>query len=329
MNMGFIKHRAKISIIVPVFNVEEFLNKCIDSIVSQSYSNIEIILVNDGSTDGSGEICDQWAKKDNRIRIIHKKNGGLSDARNAGIEEASGDFISFIDSDDFISPTYIQYLYDLLIDNDADLSVCQLFEVDEYGKELNKRSESLKKEHLVQGNEKCLQEFLINSDIGTVAWRKLYRTCMFKPYFRYPKGKYHEDVWTTYKYIAKCNRIAIGYQQLYAYRIRRGSIMNSVFTPSHLDGVRGSIVRFNDIKEQYPTLTKEAALNIIYSANQCMVRLGKIKCLDAEYIDYLHEVYRNYISYYLRGNSTLKPKFFAITARIMPRILIRIIHRLS
>ena len=329
MNTISIKSNAHISIVVPIYNVEKFLNKCISSIVLQSYSNLEIILVNDGSTDSSGEICEYWAEQDNRIKVIHKKNGGLSEARNAGIEVAAGEYLCFIDSDDFICSTYIQYLYDLITDKNADLSVCQLFEVDETDNVINRTHKSLKKELVLECNEECMREFLISSEIGTVAWRKLYRTNLFKPDIRYPEGKYHEDVWTTYKYIAKCNKIVIGNQQLYAYRIRNGSIMNSMFTPNHLDGVRGSVQRFNEIKHLYPNLKKEASLNIIYSANQCMMRLGKIRCLNHEYIDYLHEIYSNHLAAYLKGNSGFIPKVFSVFAKWMPRLLIKTIYLFS
>ena len=113
-----------ISVIVPVYKVEKFLARCLDSIISQTYENMEIILVDDGSPDSCGSICDEYAQRDARFRVLHKENGGLSDARNCGVEIASGAYIAFIDSDDYIAPNYVEYLYRLLVDNDADISCC-------------------------------------------------------------------------------------------------------------------------------------------------------------------------------------------------------------
>lgn len=321
----------KISVIVPVYNVDRWLDRCIHSIVNQTYKEQEIILVDDGSTDKSGSLCDRWSKIDSRIRVIHKENGGLSDARNYGIEIATGEYITFIDSDDFIDESYLHYLYDLIIQNNSDLSVCQLFTVNDLGDSIEKKNKSntAKNVIIIKGKEECMRQFLIDSKIGTVAWRKLYKSGLFKSDIRYPKGKYHEDIWTTYKYIEKCNCIAVGNQQLYAYRIRTGSIMNSVFSPNHLDGVKGSVVRFNELQILYPTLRKEAAQNIIYSANQCMIRLGKIRCLNSEYLDYLKDIYDHYLSLYLRGNSCLKAKLFSIIAKFMPKFLIKTIYLIN
>ena len=119
------KKQDLISIVVPIYNVEKYLEKCINSIIIQTYKNIEIILVNDGSTDSSGKICDIYLKKDKRIKVIHKKNGGLSDARNVGIENAKGKYIAFIDSDDFIDSDFIEILYNLIIEYNADVSCCK------------------------------------------------------------------------------------------------------------------------------------------------------------------------------------------------------------
>ena len=118
-----------ISIIIPVYNVSKYLDKCLQSVVSQTYSNIQIILVNDGSTDNSGEICERWKKKDNRIEVIHKKNGGLSNARNVGIEKAQGKYLMFVDSDDIISIDLCEMLHSYLLGNSADLAICDTYHI--------------------------------------------------------------------------------------------------------------------------------------------------------------------------------------------------------
>lgn len=313
-----------ISVIVPVYNVEKFLPKCIESIVNQSFRDIEIILVDDGSTDASGEICDLWAKCDERIKVIHKDNGGLSDARNKGIEMSSGEYLSFIDSDDYILPDYLLILYQILTSEGADMSVCQCFFVDEQDRNLTELNDT-DKITLIKGNFICMREFLTNTDIDTVAWRKLYKSSLFVPEIRYPVGKYHEDVWTTYKYIAKCNSIVVSYKKLYAYRQRKGSIVNSQFNTKHLDGVTGSIKRFEFISSRYPDLKSQSAANIIYCANQCMLRLGKSLESDSTYLEFLKTIYKKYLKYYLYGRSSIKGKIFAVFARYFPRILLNII----
>ena len=131
--MKSIKSNPEISIVVPVFNVEKFLKKCIESIISQSFSNFEVLLVNDGSTDGSLDICLQYTKIDDRVKVINKKNGGLSDARNAGIKYATGKYICFIDSDDFIEKEYLQKLYKNIVKYNSDVSMCEYFITDENG----------------------------------------------------------------------------------------------------------------------------------------------------------------------------------------------------
>ena len=118
-----------ISIIIPVYNVSKYLDKCLKSVVTQTYSNIQIILVNDGSTDNSGEICEKWCKKDKRIEVIHKRNGGLSNARNVGIERAQGEYLMFVDSDDIISDDLCELLHDRLLENNADLAICDTYHI--------------------------------------------------------------------------------------------------------------------------------------------------------------------------------------------------------
>ncbi|MDQ1143763.1 glycosyltransferase involved in cell wall biosynthesis [Bacillus sp. SORGH_AS 510] len=121
LQMG--KSEIKVSVIVPIYNVEKFLSKCIETIINQSYKNLEIILVDDGSPDRSGEICDEYAAKDKRIKVIHQKNSGVSSARNAGINAATGDYVCFADGDDYLMPDYVEYLMDLAVRNDADISL--------------------------------------------------------------------------------------------------------------------------------------------------------------------------------------------------------------
>lgn len=326
MSIHSIKKSDLISIIVPVYNVEQYIDKCLTSIITQTYSNLEIILVNDGSTDNSRLKCENWAMKDSRIKVIHKENEGLSEARNIGINNATGNYLTFIDSDDYILESYISHLYDLIIQYKADLSVCQPIRVDEEN-QIIQPVRSHERIRIIEGNSECMKQFLSYDDINTVAWGKLYSKKIFAD-IRYPKGKYHEDVWTTYKYIARCNSIIISTAQLYAYRLRYGSIVNSYFSPKHLDGIKGSIERYEYISKFYSELSGVAAINIIYSANQCMLRLGKSTCKDSYYINYLQNIYKKYLQYYLMGTSKPISKIFALIARYHPKILLKTIKLL-
>lgn len=312
-----------ISVIVPVYNVEKFLNYCVNSIVNQTYNDLEIILIDDGSTDNSGKICDEWLERDERVKVIHQKNMGLSGARNSGIDLASGDYIAFIDSDDFILPEYFHYLLDLIESQDADISVCQLLEVDEENNVIKEKN--ICRSYDLNNNYECMRDFLSSNVIDTTAWRKLYRSRLFKESgIRYPLGAYNEDVFTTYKVISECDRIAVGSKALYAYRKREGSIMNSTFNQKHLDGVRGKIERLDFIKEKYPELAKLAVPGIIHSANQCVIRMINSMNTSLEAKKYLQNIYRTYGGEYIRSKNAFYKKCFVALACLNLNALLKL-----
>ena len=220
----------EISVIVPVYNVERYLTRCIDSILAQTYQNFELILVDDGSTDGSGTLCDSYMKKDSRIKVIHKKNGGLSDARNSGIDAAEGEFLSFIDSDDWVRPDFLNILHGNAVQYGADASVVNLHKEYDDGRieKLNRVSEEL------LSREEALQNLYRIGIYINVACNKLYKSALFSD-IRYPVGKLHEDGFTTYKLLYKANRVYYSNADLYCYYQRSGSIMNQPFTERRLD----------------------------------------------------------------------------------------------
>lgn len=211
----------KISVIVPVYNIEKYVEKCISSIANQSYENLQIILVDDGSKDNGGKICDKYALSDIRIEVIHKQNGGLSDARNAGIDRAKGELISFIDGDDWIHPQFYELMIKALIDNDADISVCQYQQKNEEVF-LNKKYNNLSA-NIVSGTE----AFTDMRKILSVAWNKLYRKEIFDD-ISYPVGKLHEDEFVIHKILRKCNRVSVIDEPLYFYSLRDGSITSKI-----------------------------------------------------------------------------------------------------
>ncbi len=221
-----------ISVIIPVYNVEKYLVKCIESVIKQTYKDLEIILVDDGSIDGSGRICDQYAKYDERIVVIHKQNGGLSSARNAGLEVAKGDYIGFVDSDDFIAENMYEYLYNIISDRNVDMAICGFKVVQENDYNSEDVDNDLELIQVLQGEDTYnLVTKLRTEDI--VVWNKLYRRCIFDN-LRFKTGVLHEDQWIIPYIAQRCERVAKSNRRLYYYLTRKGTITKSKVTPKRM-----------------------------------------------------------------------------------------------
>lgn len=238
-----------ISVIVPVYNVEEYLAACIESILLQSYDNLEIILVDDGSTDKSGEICDVYEKKDNRITVIHQNNGGLSLARNNGIFASKGSYISFVDSDDLIQRDFIETLYDSLQQSKCELACCEM--ICFFDKDINKLyqywdndSSIVNKFQVFDAMELLESSFYQHISI-TGAYQKMYKRNLFET-IEFPVGRYFEDLATTYEFIEKAKKIAIINKKKYGYRIRNDSIMQQSFSMKKMDCIWVSEMIYNN-----------------------------------------------------------------------------------
>lgn len=221
-----------ISVIIPIYKVEDYLEKCIQSILNQTYTNLEVWLVDDGSPDKCGEICDNFAKVDSRIRVIHKENGGLSDARNVALDVANGEWVTLIDSDDFVSSDYIEYLLKIATDNSCQCSIVQPQEFYE-GQDPSEDSE--KKSFVTLSSEEAISAMFYQTLFDTSAWGKLYHKSLFSSGIRYPKGLLFEDNPTTYQLLNKCEKIAVSQSKCYYYLIRKNSIQGMDFTPEKLD----------------------------------------------------------------------------------------------
>ncbi len=219
-----------ISIIVPIYNVESYLKRCVESLRSQTYPNIEIILVDDGSPDNCGKICDEYSNIDQRIKVVHKPNGGLSDARNAGLDVAKGDLIGFVDSDDFIHPQMYEILYKNMADYNADVSLCN-FEL--VYNDTKIFSEIINKPQVFSGTEALDKIFTYWAQIFVISWDKLYKRAFFDS-IRFPKGKIHEDEFTSYKIYAQSKRIVFTDTKLYYYFQSDNSIVRSSFSEKRL-----------------------------------------------------------------------------------------------
>lgn len=249
-----------ISVVLPVYNVKAYLAKCVDAVCNQTYKELEIILVDDGSTDGCAGLCDELAKKDARIKVIHKENGGLSDARNAGTLQATGEYISYIDSDDYVKPTYIEYLYSLIQKYDCKMSLCTHIVAHENGKNeiIGDGTDE------ILSAEKCLERMLYHDVIDTSAWAKLYHIDLAKQ-FLYPKGKLFEDIGNTYRFFIASEKIACGYEPQYYYMIRSNSIVTGSFNMRKLDLLEMTDQMAEVVEKKYPALKAAVLRRRVYA----------------------------------------------------------------
>ncbi len=251
-----------ISVIIPVYGVEAYLRRAVDSVLKQTYTNLEIILVDDGSPDGCPAICDAYAAKEARVRVIHKENGGLSDARNAGLDIAGGDYIAFLDSDDYYAPFFIEVLYLEILKNDAQVALCR-YEVTDAMEPADGPDFAKVKEQYVSGETDCpvfdRRQMLLNqydalcedATYFIVAWNKLYKASLWKG-VRYPKGKIHEDEATTYRIFDKIEKGVYVNLPMYAYFSAPESITRSRFHVKRLqwfDALDDRISFFEEKKE--------------------------------------------------------------------------------
>lgn len=260
-----------ISVIVPVYNVAAWLPRCVDSVLTQTYQNLEILLIDDGSTDASGEICDAYAEKDPRIRVIHKKNGGLSSARNAGLDVSNGQYLGFVDSDDWIEPEMYAEMLALMVRNEAQLVCAGRYDVDG---DTGKKTIGLcpKRQECITGEELAGRIFLWDH-CDSSACDKLYRRELFDG-IRYPEGKTCEDVPVTYRLALKAHRAVLCDKPLYNYFHRSGSISKGAeisgktfHYSQHTAGI------LEDIRKNYPNIAPQAEFLRVHSLYHILLRL--------------------------------------------------------
>ena len=241
----------KISIVIPAYNVEKYIEHCLESVIHQTYKNLQIILVDDGATDTTGEICDRYAKIDNRIEVIHKSNGGLADARNKGLERVTGEYIAFLDSDDYIYPSFYEELHDLLKKYEADIAECDFLRIDIDNKEkseqlISEENAKRKIEEEVTNNIEALK-LLYGVKLGpyvkkVVVWNKLYKRRVYEK-IRFPLGKLHEDEYTTYKALYNANKIVSTNRVLHGYMQTKNSIMRQEIKQKRIDDTLDAYVQ--------------------------------------------------------------------------------------
>lgn len=235
----------KISIVVPIYNVEKYLRKCIDSILNQTYHNLEIILVNDGSTDSSGDICNEYKNKDERIVVIHQENKGMSSARNAGIEIATGQYIGFVDSDDYIEKDMYERLFQNIIDYNADIAICG-FVFEENNKIVSKNFTNNVE---VFDKATALEELLKDRKIHSYVWNKLFKRELWND-AKFKLGVAFEDIDIMYKLFKKANKIIYINSLEYYYVQRSTSIMHVHNSKFIFDRINVIVERYNELKSE-------------------------------------------------------------------------------
>jgi len=248
-----------ISIIIPVYNVKQYLKKCVDSVIAQTYKNIEIIIVDDGSTDGSSSLCNEIKNDDNRIKVYHKQNGGLSSARNFGIDKAKGEYIGFVDSDDYIDNDMYEVLLDLAEKNNAEMSMCALYDV--YGDKIRRINNNITSETV--GREEAIRMVLEAEVVSVTAVNKLYKKELFRD-ARYPEGRTAEDAFLIIDLLDNCNRVAITTAQKYYYFHRNDSITTRKFN-GNVDAIDAYKRNYEIIEQKYPELLDVAKMRLCWA----------------------------------------------------------------
>ena len=301
-----------ISVIVPVYNVEGYLKQCINSLLEQTYTKLEVLLIDDGSTDGSSRICDDYSVRDKRIKVFHQENKGLSGARNTGIENMRGKYVTFVDSDDYVSDDYIKELYRILKETDADISCVSGNKF--FGEKIQDIGEKNNEELKTYNRKEAFKRMLYRKDVNSYAWGKLFKNEVFND-VRFPEGLLFEDVRTIYKLYDKADKITISTQRLYYYRQRQGSIVNSEFTPAKMQQVTASqeIVKF--VEDKYPELTAAAISKCFIAAVDVFRRIPQNTYFkEKEYLKMLIKKYR--IAVLKDRENKILTKAIALTAVI-------------
>lgn len=251
---------AEISIVVPVYNVEKYLHRCLESILGQTMKELEIILIDDGSTDRSGEICDEYKERDNRIQVVHKKNGGLSDARNAGARLASEDYVIFLDSDDYIASDMMETLYALAKESDADMSVCGVYNV--YGeREIPQYHET---EKFTCTGEEAFMHILQGKKIPGTVCNKLIKRQIVQQ-IEFPAGRLYEDAFYTLDLVQRVESVSVTTKPMYYYAHRQDSITTSTFKEADLDIIYAYQKTLELVKKKYPRLMPQAVFRLLWA----------------------------------------------------------------
>ena len=314
-----------VTVVIPVYNVEDYLNRCVDSVIRQSHRNLEIILVDDGSTDNSGRMCDNLEDKDSRIRVIHKSNGGLSDARNVGIETANGSYILFVDSDDYIHREAVEILLRMLINNNADISCCSYKEVYECDPI---KDDEVKDCKLSEWDRvEAFRKILLSQDITNSAWAKLYKKSLFDN-VRFPVGRIFEDQGTAYKIINGVEKVVFTDSVLWYYFIRNTSIQNSGWSEKCFDEIDLCRETVEFINDNYPQLKVEAINRWLSSCFHILFKYYDSHINDRPYLERIVNLQKEIKKYRIRSiisnKMTMKVRIGCLSSLLGFRVAYRI-----
>lgn len=310
-----------ISIIVPIYNVEKYLPKCIESILNQNFKEFELILVDDGSPDRSGDICDKYASKDNRIKVIHKKNGGVSSARNAGLKAAIGDYIGFVDPDDYIDENMYKKLYELCKENYCDIGICR------FNREINGKltGKEIEDKIVTLNNMDAMRELFKGELYRFSLCNKLFKRKCFNNVV-FPEGRIHEDLSTTYKLFANSSKSVYTPYLGYIYVKRENSILTSVYSEKRLQSLIGweEIIEFMSIS--YSEIIDQVIATFTYWCMDNVTYILKQVDNKKSVKSYLNTIrgYTKKYYLYIRKNKvlTLKYKFIVFTLNFHSDLLI-------
>ena len=296
----------KLSIIVPVYKVERFLDKCVESILAQTFSDFELILVDDGSPDDCGKMCDAWKTRDERLKVIHKENGGLSDARNAGIEIAEGDYIGFVDSDDYIKPDMFEVLVKNLEQNNADISICGYMDVYANGV----RNESEDRSVFAWNQKETIENILLGKLVSVHVVNKLYKHELFAT-VRYPVGKISEDAYIVMDILDQIHTAVFTPYSAYCYNHREDSINTIKYREVDKTRIEAHEKNYQYICEKYPDMKKLAYERylgaVVFVANKML--LGNVKKDNSDRKRLLSIIRRNLFKIYTGRYFSLKRKY--------------------
>lgn len=296
---------GKVSVIIPIYQVERYLERCIKSVINQSYKNIEIILIDDGSTDRCPTICDEYAQEDSRIIVIHKQNGGLSSARNTGLSVCNGDYISFIDSDDYIDEHMIEVMVKKIEITNSDIVCCGFyFETD------NGYFSKSSMPNLILDRSNAIDALIENTYLNHYSWNKLYKKKVFKNVY-FPEGKLFEDIRTTYKLFLNADKVCLIDEYLYHYQIRSNSIISSSKGDRVFEIFNAYQILKHDLIKRYPdkkTLIIKSEMNILI--NQYMELYKWRTNVEELKLQYTYNLFKNDYSILTKFGIKEKLKYF-------------------
>lgn len=312
----------KISIIVPIYNMEKYLNRMLDSLITQTYKNLEILLIDDGSCDNSGKICDEYAKRDNRIKVVHKTNKGVSISRNLGIELATGDYIGFVDSDDTIDKMMYEKLYTNLVNNDCDISACNYctFSTVPVFKYSNKID--------IFNKEEALKDIISNGLITNFLWNKLFKKEIFNNIL-FPSGKIYEDIYVMPKLLENINKLCFDNSKLYGYFFRTDSCVNTYNKSKNMNYLEFNDSCYNHLKK-YQFLQDDLIKYKTFYIYSAYLQAAKSSCKDIFNDEDMNKYYQLFRKYFkLNSNYSLERKLLFLILYINKNLFYILINLLK